>query len=105
MLGAGQLQQALKVVKILVLLLSGIGDRGNYGVAIHKTAQILTRSTSSDNLLKQTILRIENARVLSESAIFALMEKCFPGGGWFSGGSQESKLTVGRCLFLQHIVT
>ena len=42
----------------------GPGDRGNYCFSIHRTAQIVTQSQSSDNESKQTMFRAENARLL-----------------------------------------
>ena len=40
-------------------------------VPVHRTAQILTTSKNSDNELTQSTFHTENARMLSESAVFA----------------------------------
>ena len=44
----------------------GPGDRSNDCVPIHRTAQILTQSQNSDNEVKQTMFRTENARLPSK---------------------------------------
>ena len=48
------------------------GDCSNDCVPIHRTAQILTQTQNSDNEVKQTMFQTANARLLSESAVFAL---------------------------------
>ena len=50
----------------------GQGGRNNYRVPRHGTVQILTQPKNSDNEVQQTMLHPENARLLSESAVFVL---------------------------------
>ena len=72
-----------------------MSDRNSYCVPRHRTAQILTQPKNSDNELKQTRCRTENAGLRSKSAVSALWSP--PGGGWGSGWSQETSLPIGRC--------
>ena len=55
----------------------GQGDRNNYWVPIHGTAQILTQSKNSDKAMF-CICCLRSAGV------------CFPSGGWFAGWSRET---------------
>ena len=66
---------------------NGQGDRGNCCVRRHMTTQIsYSVQTLSDIQVKQITFRTENARLLSESAGFALWTWL----GWFSSWSRES---------------
>ena len=47
--------------------LDGQGDRSNYCVPIHRTAQILAQSKISGDGFKQTIFPTKNVRLLSKS--------------------------------------
>ena len=57
--------------------------------------RFLPSSKNPDDVLKQTMLQMENARMLSVfclNQLFCPMDVCFPGGGWLSGWSWESLL-------------
>ena len=71
------------------------GDHSNYCVPRHRTTQILTQSKNSDNDLKQTVFHTENARLLSESAVFAFVDEAPPLVGGFQGGNGKADLLLG----------
>ena len=48
-------------------------------------------------ILSKTPKIPEYCRFSIEICCFCAVDVCFPSGGWFSGWSQESELTIGRC--------
>ena len=69
----------------------GQGDRSNYRVPIHRTAQILTQSKNSD----KAVFHAENATLLSKSAVFALRTHASRVVGGLQGGHGKPNLLMG----------
>ena len=69
----------------------GQGDRKNYCVPMHRTAQILTEYKSVDKAMFHT----ENARLLSESAVFALWTYASRVVGGLQGGHGKPNSQIG----------
>ena len=57
--------------------------------------QIPTQSNDSDNELKQTMFQAQNAKLFSESAVFAPCTYAPPVGGGFQGSHRKANLLLG----------
>ena len=74
------------------------GDCGNFCSPVHRTAQIVTQSQKSENEFNQPMFHTENARLLSESAVFALWTYASLVVGGFQGGHGKRRSRAVRAI-------